>query len=57
MFCRNCGAQNKDTSKFCLNCGTPLTAPAAEAAAEAAEAQCRPVVSLDVKEAAYGNGC
>ena len=54
MFCRNCGAQNKDTSKFCLNCGTPLTAPAAEAAAEAAEAvqEAVPAVEAEVVAAA-----
>ena len=54
MFCRNCGAQNKDTSKFCLNCGTPLTAPVAEAAAEAAEAvqEAAPAVEAEVVAAA-----
>ena len=25
-FCANCGQKNDDTSKFCFNCGNPLTA-------------------------------
>ena len=28
MECPNCGEQNPDRAKFCLNCATPLTAPA-----------------------------
>ena len=28
MDCPNCGEQNPDRAKFCLNCATPLTAPA-----------------------------
>ncbi len=28
-FCTNCGAQVADTSKFCVNCGTPMGAAAA----------------------------
>ena len=24
MFCKNCGAENKDGSKFCTNCGAPF---------------------------------
>ncbi len=26
MFCRNCGAQNEDGTKFCSKCGAPLDA-------------------------------
>ena len=29
MFCKNCGKQLPDDAKFCGNCGTPVTAPAA----------------------------
>ncbi len=25
MFCKNCGKQNDDNNKFCVNCGQPLT--------------------------------
>lgn len=25
MFCKNCGAPIKDTAKFCIKCGTPVT--------------------------------
>lgn len=25
MFCQSCGSQNPDDSKFCLNCGAPLS--------------------------------
>lgn len=31
-FCTNCGAQVADTSKFCVNCGTPMGAAAASSA-------------------------
>ena len=27
MFCTNCGASNPDGGKFCIKCGTPMTAP------------------------------
>jgi hypothetical protein len=27
MLCANCGAENKDTAKFCGNCGAALAAP------------------------------
>lgn len=33
MFCEKCGAQVENDSKFCLNCGTPVTPQAAPAAA------------------------
>ncbi len=36
MFCKNCGAELLETSKFCLNCGTKVEAPAAPAAPVAA---------------------
>ena len=26
MFCPNCGAENSDSTKFCTNCGSPLSA-------------------------------
>ena len=29
MFCKNCGKQLPDEAKFCGNCGTPVTMPAA----------------------------
>lgn len=29
MFCKNCGAYNDDTAKFCTNCGTKLEAASA----------------------------
>ena len=25
MFCKECGYQNEDGSKFCVNCGTSMT--------------------------------
>ncbi len=28
MFCKNCGAQNADGTKFCTSCGSPLEQPA-----------------------------
>ena len=45
MFCRNCGTQMADDSKFCANCGTPVAAPAApvEPAAPATPVQEAPV--------------
>ena len=30
MFCVKCGYQNDDGSKFCINCGTALTAASPE---------------------------
>ncbi len=38
MFCKNCGASLPDDTKFCANCGTPVSAPEEnEAAAPAQE--------------------
>ena len=31
-YCSQCGSQNTDNARFCSQCGTPLAAPAAEAA-------------------------
>lgn len=30
MFCRNCGAGNNDSAKFCIGCGAPLQAAPAQ---------------------------
>ena len=30
MFCKNCGTDNLDTARFCVGCGTDLTAAPAE---------------------------
>ena len=35
MFCEKCGAQVENDSKFCLNCGTPVTPQAAPVATAA----------------------
>ena len=35
MFCEKCGAQVENDSKFCLNCGTPVTPQAAPVAVAA----------------------
>jgi len=35
MFCEKCGAQVENDSKFCLNCGSPVTPQAAPVAAAA----------------------
>src|SRR6266705_3688894 len=35
MRCDSCGTMNKDTSRFCLYCGAPLTTTGAETAAPA----------------------
>jgi tetratricopeptide (TPR) repeat protein len=32
MYCRSCGAENKETSQFCIQCGAPLNAAARETA-------------------------
>lgn len=37
MFCKNCGQQLPEESKFCPNCGAENTAPAAENAQPATE--------------------
>ena len=30
MTCHNCGAQNAEGTRFCINCGAPLSAPPAQ---------------------------
>lgn len=30
MYCPLCGTQNDDTARFCVKCGQPIVAPAAE---------------------------
>ena len=32
MFCRSCGAQNKDDATFCQSCGAPLSSAGGESA-------------------------
>jgi ribosomal protein L40E len=27
VYCTECGAQNNDTARFCINCGRPLVPP------------------------------
>lgn len=39
MFCTNCGAQNSDTAKFCVKCGTPLQTNASAQVQETPPAQ------------------
>ena len=41
MFCTNCGRENPDSNKFCLQCGRPLAAGATAAAQSAAQEQPR----------------
>ncbi len=35
MFCRSCGAQNKDDATFCQSCGAPLSSAGGESAGTA----------------------
>lgn len=41
MFCRSCGAQNKDDAAFCLSCGAPLSSTGAEASVPAVARQAK----------------
>ena len=43
MFCPNCGAEIKDTAKFCTNCGNAIAPPAAPAAPAAPAEPAAPV--------------
>lgn len=45
MFCRNCGAQNKDDATFCQSCGAPLSSAGGESASMARPAK-RPNIIL-----------
>ena len=54
MFCTNCGAQNPDGGKFCIKCGTPMSAPVQEevvVAEPVAPAYVEPVVEAPVAPA------
>jgi hypothetical protein len=42
MNCPNCGASNRDTSKFCSRCGTPLPGVGAPAGAKPGQAPASP---------------
>lgn len=41
MFCRSCGAQNKDDAAFCQSCGAPLSSAGAEASAPSVPQQAK----------------
>jgi len=54
MFCGECGTQNPDTNRFCINCGKPLkkylnTSPVAHPAPAAAPVPEQPAVSQPPK--------
>ena len=46
MHCSRCSTENPERAKFCLECGSPLTAPLPESAGHPAEAERRQLTCL-----------
>ncbi len=56
MFCKNCGAQLTDGTKFCSSCGTPVDAPAQPVAPVQTEAPVQPVAAPQASNANFDLG-
>ena len=54
MFCTRCGQQNPDTSRFCAQCGAPLTGP--EGAAEVTSTIALPGLEHEEHDEPTGGG-
>ncbi len=50
MFCTNCGKQNPDTGRFCIECGTPLSQPVKQPVPELPVVEQEPVIQIPVVE-------
>ena len=52
MYCRNCGAANRDGAKYCTSCGRPL--PVNEGQKPAAQDAAQPKPAATEKKRDYG---
>ena len=53
VLCSRCGTQNPDANRFCMNCGTPLAAPAPTPAVPVGASAASPFTSPPAPAAAY----
>src|SRR5579859_8298937 len=53
VLCSRCGTQNPDANRFCMNCGTPLAAPAPAPAMPVGMAAASPFTQPPAPAAAY----